>query len=794
MFVCAVAFFSMQFASAWGQGHGEAIAELSRTYCIDCHQGWGRKGDVSLGMTAEHFRAYKPALLKSIRDQLRSRNMPPVESDLDAEELANSRPTTEEYDAAIRDLGALLSERARGAGIPEVVLRRLNRVEYANAIRQLTGVEVDVSLLPSDDVGQAFDHLGEVLSMSPLLFEKSMNLAEATARRAIIDPDAPDPDQFSFGPGKLRGAHGNRGGAAWRNSVGEIFVYYDVLRAGRYRAEFTLAGRQAGPDPVRFALRMNNRELDRVEVPESTDAPSTHVMEFQSDVDSVRIGAAFLNDYYRPKIEDPRQRDRNAAVLEIQIFGPIGPGEPTDFQRSLEAQASRSTHRTNIARAARWLLQQAWRRPVSGEEALRISDIVSESVDPGNGLASRLRSLLVYALVSPEFLFRLERTRSDIEPSADGSIPLDGYSLATRLTSFLFASVPDRDMLQRVRSKKFLGTRELRKEVRRMLEDPRSRALAERFATQWLRVDGVERLEPDPAIFGLVDEATLRDMREETVRVFDDVLREEEPIWELFEGSRTYLTPRLARHYGIPEESLGNQGSGFRKVDLNELAPERAGLGVLGHASVLASTSNSTRTSPVKRGKWVMEALLDTPPPPAPPGVPQLPSREESHDVVSLRMMLERHRADPDCAVCHLRMDAFGLALESMDAVGRVRDLDGDVAVDDSTTLPDGTQINGPFGLGEMLVGNRDVLRSLSRHMLVYALGRGLDWRDEPLLDFLVETLVVEPKLSRLVEEIVLSRQFRMVSIPQEVNVDSEGLPMGNEVDTVGRKSSGTAP
>lgn len=777
------------------QAPGEAIAEFANTHCIDCHQGWGRKGNVTLGSTAKSYVTSDPEFLRAIRDQLRSRNMPPIEPNLDPEELAKSRPSAEEYDAAIADLGDLLEDQAIDAGIPPVVIRRLNRVEYANAIQQLTGVEVDVSLLPSDDVGQTFDHLGEVLAMSPLLFEKAMNIAESTARRAIIDPAQPDPDRSAFGPGSLKGAHSRHSGAAWRNSVGEIFANVTLPRPGRYRAEFVLAGKQAGPDPVRFALRVDHNEIARVEVPEKPNAPSTHAIEFQSDEQSIRIGAAFVNDYYRPKVENPRDRDRNGAVMEIRLIGPLDLGEPTAFQRKLEAQASMRTDRTNFARAVRWLLQQTWRRKVTSREAFEVADLILEISKNEVGLAPRWRALLIYALVSPEFMFRIERPRTDRDPLPDGSIPLDEYSIATRLASFLFSSVPDEALLKLARTGKLSSDSELRRQVQHMLEDPRSRAIAERFSTQWLRIDAVERLEPDPAIFGTVNQALLRDMREETVRVFDSVLRENRSVWELFEGSQTFLSPRLAKHYEIDEETFSGKGEEFQRVDLNDVASNRAGLGVLAHASVLASTSNATRTSPVMRGKWILEAILDMPPPPAPPGVPQLPTREDdTEDAVSLRAMLERHRADPDCAVCHVRMDAFGLALESLDGVGRFRELDGDIPVDAVVVLPDGTTIDGPLGLAEMLVGNREVLRSLARHMLVYALGRGIDWRDEPLLDSLVDTLVEEPKLSRLIEEIVLSRQFRFIST-QENRIDEDGvLPEPVEVDTVGGTPSGLEP
>ncbi len=741
---------------------GHDISKLINAYCLDCHSGGGANEPLLGSLrTAEGVRNADSMILQDIRDRLRARDMPPLEMDLDFDRRMAIRPSQEQYLDAVADVGDVLRMHAQDSRVPPVVLRRLNRVEYANAVRELVGVEVDTSVLPSDDVGQAFDHLGEVLSMSPLLLEKTMNLAEEIARKAIVDPENDSPEVLEFLPPSLKGAKVRRN-AAWRNSSGEVYADVVLPRAGEYRAEFILAGQQAGPEPVQFSLRVNHSERDRVTVPESIDDPSTHSIQFVSDDVDIRIGASFLNDYNRPKSK-AKQRDRNAAIIEIRVVGPLDSSPPSKIQQALTARLLRHDTRIGMARAARWLLESAWRRPIKTNEALRIADLLLEAAAVDPRPANRLRALITYALMSPEFLYRFERVvpESDVHP--DGSLPLDDYSVATRLASFIFSSVPDARLLKVARSGGLDTERKIRREVQRMLADGRSGSIAERFASQWLRIDAVDRLEPDSVQYGNIDTALLEDMRTETVLVFDDVLREHRPLWDLFRGNETFLNARLAKHYGIDLPQAGKPEDEFRRVRTDLAGYPAAGIGILAHASILTSTSNPTRTSPVKRGKWVLEALLDSPPPPPPPGVDQLSPSVEGEDTESIRAMLERHRADPDCAVCHVRMDAMGLAFEGMDGVGRYRDpnLSG---IDVRTQLPDGSIIDGVFGLAQMLEGNRDVLRSISRHMLVFALGRSIDWRDEPLLDDLIRHLEADPTLGTLVEEIAVSPQFRRVS------------------------------
>lgn len=760
-----------------------AFAEFVDIFCLDCHRG-GDAIDLGPIATDPTGVAVDPDLLRRVRDRLRARDMPPVDVSLDLETRLADRPTEAEYDEAVAAIGAELAARAGTAGVPGVVLRRLNRRELAAAIRDVFEVEIDADGLPADDVGHGFDHLGEVLSTSPLLVERIIDVAEWVARRSIVDAATAIDEVRSIPLDRTRGG-AVTGDGAWLATRGEVAADVELPRPGRYRAEFDLAGRQAGDQPVRFALRLDRRSQVEIEVPETPDRPVTHAFEFEfeSDEPTVRIGAAFLNDFYAPEHPDPAQRDRNGLVVGIRLVGPLDPGEPTGFQRRMDGWMREGDLRTGIARAARRLLERCWCRPIPSDEARRVADLVLEAAQAGAsddpeprdrrrlGRAAVQQALVVYAIASPEFLYRIERARSGSTCAADGSEPLDGHALASRIGAFLRGGLPDERLLEAARRGTLDDEDGLRREVRRLLRDEAPRSLAERFAVQWLHVDGVERLEPDPARYGEVSDELLGQMREETVRAFAEIVEQDRPITDLLEGTTTWLSPALARHYGLDPSTLGFADDGgddgaatstFRRVDLAKAGVPHADLGVLRHASVLASTSNPGRTSPVKRGKWVLESLLDAPPPPPPPGVAQLPDRvDPAVEHASLRAMLEAHRADPDCATCHVRMDAIGFALEAFDGVGRWRTEDDGVVIDTVATFPDGSTAVGPLELRDLLVRDPAFKRSFAKHLLVYALGRGPDWRDEPLIDELARVLDETPTVAAAIETIVLSDAFR---------------------------------
>ena len=747
-----------------------ALGDFVEVFCLDCHGGRRAVGGVVLDEVAAD--ASDPGidaeLLLLIRDRLRARDMPPIEVDVSPDEAAMSRPDGEEYEQAVSIIGNLFTGRLATAGVPAVVIRRLSRRELARTIEdifgEIEGIQSIIGDLPADDVGHGFDHLGEVLSTSPLLIEKIMDLAELVARRVIIDPANDAADVRKVPLAETRGGTIRREGV-WINRKGEIAAPVIMKRPGRYRAEFDLAGRQAGEEPVRFALRIDRRTIRVVDVPEIPARPSTHAIEFEAGAGQIRLGAAFINDYYDPEHPDPSRRDRNALLLDLRVIGPLDAPEPGSFQRSMNASMSKGGTRLSMARAARRLLERCWGRPIPTDEAYRIADAAitaaaaAESTER-TSLVARQRALVAYGIASPEFLYRIERDHPEATPAPDGTVALDGYAIARRLGGFLRGGPPDERLLDAARRGRLDDEAGIRREVRRLLAGDAPRSLGSHFAVQWLHIDGVEGLEPDPGRFGEIDSATLADMREETVRAFEEIVREDRPLTDLFSSEASWLSARLAEHYRL--EGLDLPPEGFARVDLSAAGVPHAALGVLRHASVLMSTSNPTRTSPVKRGKWVLQSLLDCPPPPPPPGVDQLPSQSrDGEDSDSLRAMLEAHRADPECASCHVRMDALGFAMESLDASGRWRETDDGAVIDTAARLPDGTRIDGPLDLRDVLVRDPALLRSFAKHLFIYALGRGPDWRDEPLLDRLATALQERPTVSTAVEMIALSDAFR---------------------------------
>jgi hypothetical protein len=352
-----------------------------------------------------------------------------------------------------------------------------------------------------------------------------------------------------------------------------------------------------------------------------------------------------------------------------------------------------------------------------------------------------LRALLTALLVDPRFLLRVETPC--LKGETKRSLTYD--ELASRLSFFLWSSVPDAELRRAAKAGELADEANIRAQARRMLMDSRANSLSTRFATQWLGIDALELKQIDPSRYPNVDVALLVSMRQETEQLFDDVVRAALPVRALLTSRTTHADARLARHYGIETTAINSARAS----------------GVLGHASVLLATSNPTRTSPVKRGKWVLEALLDDAPPPPPPGVPQLPENVEGGASVSMREMMAAHRANPDCASCHVRMDAIGLAFEKLDVDGRLRETLQGAAIDDSTVLADGTLLTGTRGVEELLAKDARFERSLARHLLVYALGRGTADADDALVERLAASLRTHGDFATLVDGIVLSDAFR---------------------------------
>ena len=720
-------------------------------YCFDCHGDGTAKGGLDLEQVLAAADPADADAWLAIRSRLRSRDMPPTNFD---------RPTDDDYHQMQQWIEGRIEPLARAAASPgRVGPRRLNNVEYQRIVRDLFDVEIDVAdRFPADGVGDGFDTTADVLSLPPLLLEKYFDAAEEVARRVIRDESNPVWDERRVEASELdaRGRVSDRTGFRWMTSRGAVGSSWSLPRDGTYLIQFGAFGQQAGPEPVRLELRVDGQREDVVDVPASRAEAGIYERRIDLRGGETSVELVFVNDYYEPDDPDPAQRDRNAAVQWMSVTGPIDRIRPTEFQRNLPRARAGESNRSHLMRMLAQVMPRVWRRPVDRAEMERLVDLSEDTCPVDASMEDRLRVCLTAMLVSPSFLLRVEE-----EPEGEPSRLLHGHEIAVRMASFLWSSTPDRELLRAGFAGELHDRTARLLQARRMLADPKSRSLAEQFATQWLQIRSLPELTPDPGRFPGVTSELLASMKEETVSFFDEIVRRDRPVWDLLDGDYTYVDAPLADHYGLEWK---HDATDMRRIDLGSERPR----GIFGHASMLTVTSNPTRTAPVKRGKWILEVLLDDPPPPPPPGIDALPEAEGANEQLGLRALMSLHNSDPACRACHARMDPLGLAMESFDAVGRMRGADEIGELDLGAELPDGRVFEGVEGLQEVLLGDPAFLRSLARHMLVFALGRPVGFNDEALLLDLVDVLKKDARMQRLIIEIIESDAFLRRSAPED--------------------------
>ncbi len=604
-----------------------------------------------------------------------------------------------------------------------VTLHRLNRAEIDNTLRDLLGIDLQPARdFPQDDVGYGFDNIADVLSVSPLLIEK-LDLAAEQAVAAALQTPRTAADVFRFEAETLTGDVG----AAWRNqgwnlwSNGEIAGTATLTDAGDYRFSARMFGMQAGPDPVRVAFTVDGREAQSVELRATEAAPETLSLTVRLEPGLHTFGVVFLNDYYEPDDPDPTQRDRNLIVDWLEVEGPLDFVEtPRPWPRDRLITCDPAT--AGEAACAREILgafgRNAWRRPLGDDELTRLVALVEQARAEGDDFEAGIALALRAILLSPHFLYRVE-----LDPAPEAH-PLTDHELAARLSYFLWSSTPDAELLDAADTGRLGDPDEIERQVTRMLADPRAQALVDNFAGQWLYTRAMDDVAPDYATFPAFDDELRASMREETRLFFQEFVRSERSMLDMLDAGFTYVDDRLARHYGmdgIAGEPVG--GTAFRRVDL---PPASGRVGLLTQGSVLTVTSFPRRTSPVKRGKWVLEQLLCEPPPPPPPGV-ENNIGDGVDPNASLRERLEQHRANPDCAACHDALDPLGFGLDHFDGIGQWRETDGPHAIDATGILPGGRQFQGAAELSALLKGDPQVPRCMTRQLFTYALGRGIE-------------------------------------------------------------------
>jgi len=752
----AIALYGQSAAPASPEAAGQAMVQK---YCIYCHSDKLKTGGVSLESLHTTDIGAGAATWERVFRKLRSGEMPP---------LGMPHPDDTTKAQFISFLETRLDQAAEqhpNPGAPAV--HRLNRAEYSNAIRDLLDLDQDHSAtLPADDSGYGFDNIGDVLTVSPMLLEKYMSTARKVARLAVGTVKAsPAIERVSAG----RGRETDDLPPTERNGI-QLRRYFPL------DAEYTLLVRVRG-DPVPNApppqldLRLDGVRVKLFEaaVSAAEEAQGSRNFEVRMPIKAGmhEIAAGFLSEMWRSEAVGGRGRGgvpapppAAAGVDYVQIggpFNPAGPGDTPSRKRIFICHPTAGQSDTACAtKILSSLARQAYRRPVTQADLAPLLKLYAADRADGASFDAAVETGLRAILVSPDFLFRVERDSKTVAGSVHR---VDDLSLASRLSFFLWSSIPDAELLGLAEKGKLHESAVLDAQVRRMLADAKSKALVDNFAGQWLRLRNIDEWQPDPDKFPQVDASMREAMRRESELFFQYIVREDRPVLELINANYTFLNERLARFYGIQNV----KGNYFRRVELQ--GPERGG--ILTQAGIMMVTAYPTRTSPVLRGKWILESLLGAPPPPPPPDVPRF---EESsvENPTSLRAQLEKHRANAGCAGCHSRMDPLGFALENYDPVGRFRTKDGDTPIDASGSLPGGVAVNGPGDLKKVLLDRKDqFVDTLAEKLLTYALGRGLEYYDMPAVrEIRRKTAADGYKFSALVEAAVSSEPFQMRRTP----------------------------
>lgn len=597
-----------------------------------------------------------------------------------------------------------------------VTLHRLNRAEYNNTVRDLFGTDLrPADDFPYDDHGYGFDNIADVLALSPALLEKYDLAAHALLEESLAVADGRpihrrfEAELMEPSTGAL---HGDYGWNLYTN--GDLLQSFILTVAGEYLLEVVAFGQQAGPEPVRMELEVDGASLGTFDVTSEEAAPQTISVRIHLSPGTHTAVIRFLNDFY----EEPL--DRNLVVDHLIVEGPFDaalvPLDPERYARLISCDPAQLGQEPCARQVLGAFARRAFRRPVAAAELDRLVALAQVAFTEGDSFVAGVRTALHAILLSPHFLFRVEL---DAEPTSLAPHPLTSHELASRLSYFVWSSMPDEALLARADDGSLSSPEVLRAEVSRMLRDERSVALIDNFAGQWLKTRALDDVFPDYAVYPAWSTELREAMRQETRLFFEVFLREPRSALDMFDAEFTFVDPVLARYYGLPVPA----GPGFSRVALS--GGQRGGL--LTQASILTVTSRPKRTSPVKRGKWILEQLLCFTPPPPPPGVEAL---AESSTVGSVRERTEAHRQNPECIGCHAAMDPLGFALENYDGIGGWRDTDLGAPVDASGELPDGRTFVGAVELGRILKADSSASRCMTERFFTYALGRGVEAHD----------------------------------------------------------------
>ena len=707
-------------------------------YCLDCHDGDVTKGNLDLGkILSDDLQTHSVEWERVVR-KLAARQMPPIGKD---------RPAEKEFEHLVATLGSSLDQLAAKKPNPGRTdpFHRLNRTEYRNAIRDLLDLEIDAAtLLPKDDASHGFDNLtgGD---LSPTLLNRYISAAEKISRLAVGSPiSRPNGDTYRLKPDLTQEEPvanlplGTRGGTRIRHTFPRDGEYEIQIRLTRDRNEMVEGLHETHELEVlldrdtaaRFQVSppKGNRDYETVDAHLKARVPVKAGLH-EVGVTFIKNSSSLVEtqrDPYQARYNMHRHPRLSPAIYQVSVTGPYASqeaGETASRRKLFVCYPKNPSEETACAeRIVSAFVRRAYRRPVVAADWAKPLKFYHEAKEAG-GFEAGIGSALSAILVSPEFLFRIERDPADLAPET--TYRISDVELASRLSFFLWSSIPDEELLAIAQRGELHRPKVLESQVRRMLADPRSISLVENFAAQWLHLRNLESFTPDLRLFPDFDDNLREAFRRETELHFEALLREDRTVLDLIKTDHTFLNERLAKHYGIPNV----YGSRFRRVALD--SESRRG-GLLRQGSILTVTSYATRTSPVIRGHWLLGNLLGTPPPPPPANIPNLKENTVS-ETLPMRARLSAHRANAACASCHDLMDPVGFALENFDAIGRWRLTENGLPIDASGGLPDGSRFNGVTGLEDALLKHPELfVGTLTEKLLTFALGRGMSENDAP--------------------------------------------------------------
>lgn len=776
-------------------------------HCSQCHNAGFKSGGLDIeALKSPASIAQDREAWENIDHKLKTGEMPPK---------GMPRPNLNDIDAVTSWLDkefARLDHLAK-PDPGRITARRLNRAEYNNTIRDLLGVDFKpADDFPQDDSGYGFDNIGDVLSLSPVLMEKYLTAAEKIARTAVFGSEALKPTVSRHRPPTQKidpvtviPTEYDQTGLTLPSSV---HTTHRFPVDGEYNIKLFLGGtRPAGSDPVPVTLWIDGQQIQTLDFdPEGKASFSFDRQGFDGVYQDFKVKvkagehwiAGTISRYYEglpakykgpnptkrpapppPQFNPPKglpperveafrkrfeERSKELApvnevrVTYFEIAGPYAQHKGPSAESLKQVFVCGHAPGKHVPGCGKKIIanlsRHAFRRPVTPVEVNQLTSFITLAQKHGDSFEEGLVQAIQAMLVSPHFLFRIEQSRTTA--SADAVQPIGQYELASRLSYFLWSSMPDDELLQCADKGTLRNPEVLKAQVQRMLKDPRSDALIENFAGQWLELRKLESAKPDRDRFPQFDQYLLMSMRKETEMFFDNIVREDGSITDFIDANYSFLNERLARFYNVPNI----KGPEFRKVTLPS---ESQRGGILTQASVLTVSSYPNRTSPVLRGKWILENILNAPPPPPPPGVPNLDEAKVG-SAASLRQQLEQHRTNPTCAACHSRMDPLGFGLENFDAIGQWRTLDGKFPIDSSGTLPNGKTFKGPQELKVILKADRNAFaQGMTEKLLTYALGRGLERYDKPVVKQIANRVAENDyRFSSLALAIVESLPFQM--------------------------------